>query len=182
MFSLMDMAARLLAVVTALLTIGGVTAVAAPQGGHSATPRPIPDLIDYLPQNASNSVSDPLPARFPTVPVSARCPQHWATALAAGWRWDQLVKVDALMWRESRCQPNAFNASDPNGGSNGLLQINRYWCLPSRWYQDGYLQTMKVLTYCDDLFHPLTNLVAAKVIYDYAEQQRPGGGYQPWGG
>jgi hypothetical protein len=177
----MEVLARLLAVVTGAFFIGGVTAVAAPAGVVSPTPYTEAAPTIEAPQRASNSVSDPLPARFPTVPTGARCPQHWPTALSAGWAWAQLAKVDALMWRESRCQPNAFNASDPNGGSNGLLQINRYWCLPSRWYADGYLQTMRILTYCEDLFHPLTNLVAAKALYDYSLEAH-GSGFEPWGG
>jgi len=63
----------------------------------------------------------------------------------------------------------------------GLAQINdRSWCLPTRWYPAGYLQTLGKINYCKDLFDPYLNLVAAKALYDYAEKTN-GNGFTPWG-
>ena len=63
----------------------------------------------------------------------------------------------------------------------GLTQINdRSWCLPTRWYPAGYLQTLGKINYCKDLFDPYLNLVAAKALYDYAEKTN-GNGFTPWG-
>ena len=66
---------------------------------------------------------------------------------------------------------------------NNELQINdRSWCLPTRWYPDGYLQTLGILTKvgCGELFDPATNLKAAKAIHDYS-QETNGNGFKPWG-
>jgi hypothetical protein len=88
------------------------------------------------------------------------------------------------MWRESRCQPEAHNTTLNRDGSAdvGLTQINdRSWCLGTRWYPGGYLQTIGVLPTvgCEQLFDPYLNLLSAKAIHDYA-QQTNGNGWQPW--
>lgn len=105
----------------------------------------------------------------------AECAEYLALAITLGWDTENLPMLERVMWKESRCQPHQFNASDPNGGSLGLTQVNRFWCLPSRYYPDGYLQTYGVLTTCDDLFNPASNLVAAKAIFEYAD------GWSQWG-
>lgn len=87
--------------------------------------------------------------------------------------------VHRIMWRESRCMPSAFNPKDPNGGSIGLMQINMFWCKPSRWSTEGWLQSQGVLRSCDDLFDPQVNMDAFKAIYDYGVD-RHGDGWGPW--
>jgi hypothetical protein len=81
------------------------------------------------------------------------------------------------MWRESRCQPDAHNPTDPHGGSYGLMQINGFWCQPSRYNASGWLQAQGLLQTCTDLYNPYTNLLAAKAIYDYGIER----GNCPWG-
>lgn len=111
-----------------------------------------------------------------------RCPQWWDEARAAGFSGRDLKVLDYIMWRESRCMPRAHNTRLNADGSTdmGLTQINdRSWCLPSRYYKKGYLQTIGVLQYCEDLFNPQVNLLAAKALYDYSKQR--GSGFQPWG-
>ena len=105
-----------------------------------------------------------------TVPVSpdARCPMWWSLALSVGFTPEQMPTLDRIVHRESRCDETQLNASDPNGGSVGLTQVNRFWCLPSRYYPDGYLQTMGVLTDCDDLYTPEINLRAALALVEYS--------------
>lgn len=180
----MDAIVRLLAAVTAVFTIGGVTAMSAPTGAAEST-LPTGTLAPiYPPQNVSYRVSQPTEPRRPTIPTTARCPEWWPTALEAGWGWNQLPKVDALMWRESRCLQTAHNTTLNADGSTdmGLLQINdKSWCLPTRWYPSGYLQSLGLVRYCADLFDPTTNLRAAKALYDYSAE-RTGRGFQPWGG
>jgi hypothetical protein len=74
---------------------------------------------------------------------------HWlGDALNVGWSRSHISKLDYVMWRESRCLPNAFNSKDPNGGSKGLMQINQFWCLPSRYFPSGWLQSQGVLRSC----------------------------------
>lgn len=101
------------------------------------------------------------------------CPQWHQTALDAGWPQEQLSKLSYVMYRESRCNPESHNPDDPNGGSNGLVQINQFWCKPSRYWPDGWLQAQGVLTSCDQLYDPTINLTAALVIWYNS-------GWSPW--
>uniref|UniRef100_UPI0040480C1E hypothetical protein n=1 Tax=Mariniflexile sp. TaxID=1979402 RepID=UPI0040480C1E len=75
-----------------------------------------------------------------------------------GWPEHELTMVVSVAYRESRCQPDAFNAKDPNGGSAGAMQINYFWCKPSRYYANGYLQAYGLIRTCDDLFDLEDNL------------------------
>ncbi len=115
------------------------------------------------------------------IPASANCPRWWPVALQAGWQWKDLTTLDRIIHRESRCQPTAHNTTlNVNGSTDmGLTQINdRSWCLPSRYYKKGYLQSLGIIEYCEDLFDPLTNLIAAKALYDYSKEN--GSGFRPW--
>jgi hypothetical protein len=92
--------------------------------------------------------------------------------------------LDYVLWRESRCDATAHNTTLNRDGSAdlGLTQVNdRSWCLPTRYYPNGYLQTVGVLSTvgCEQLFDPTLNLRAAKAIFDYA-QEKNGNGWQPW--
>ena len=100
------------------------------------------------------------------------CEQVFDTAKAIGWPADQLGMVVAIAQRESRCQPDAFNPSDPNGGSYGIMQINGFWCQPSRYWPNGYLQAYGLLTSCADLYDRETKLRAALAIYQYSNGWR----------
>lgn len=103
-----------------------------------------------------------------TVPVDARCPMWWSLALEVGFTIEQMPTLDRIMFVESRCDETQTNANDPNGGSVSVTQINRFWCLPSRYYPDGYLQHIGVLTECDDLYTPEINLRAALALVAYS--------------
>jgi len=107
------------------------------------------------------------------------CPQHIPTALNAGWTQELLEKLDIIMWRESRCIDDAFNSTDPNGGSHGITQVNGFWCRPSRYFPEGWLQDQDIVSTCQDLYDPYTNLLAAKAIYDYSKE-RNNCGFSPW--
>jgi hypothetical protein len=116
------------------------------------------------------------------IPKTAKCPQHWNTARAAGWAEEDLMTLDFIMNRESRCQPKAHNTTLNRNKSQdyGLTQINdRSWCLPSRYHKAGYLQGLGIIEYCKDLLKPLVNLTAAKALYDYSK--KTGSGFRPWG-
>ena len=103
------------------------------------------------------------------------CDQVFDTAKAIGWPIDELGMLVAIAQRESRCQPDAFNPSDPNGGSYGIMQINGFWCQPSRYWPNGYLQAYGLLTNCADLYDRETNLRSALAIYRYSN------GWRAWG-
>jgi hypothetical protein len=93
-------------------------------------------------------------------------------AKTVGWPVNELTMVVAVSIRESRCQPDAFNAKDPNGGSAGVMQINYFWCKPSQYWPRGYLQAHGLLRDCAELFDLETNLRAALAIYRYSEGWR----------
>ena len=113
------------------------------------------------------------------LPANMLCPQWAQIAIDVGWLQTDLPKIDAVMHRESRCFSNSHYAKDPHGGSYGLMQINAFWCKPSRWYPNGYLQSFGVLSNCKQLFHPRTNLIAARLIWQYSHTQY-GDGWLPW--
>ena len=100
------------------------------------------------------------------------CEQVFDTAKAIGWPTDQLGMLVEIAQRESRCHPDAFNPSDPNGGSYGIMQINGFWCQPSRYWPNGYLQAYGLLTSCTDLYDRKINLRAALAIYRYSNGWR----------
>ena len=100
------------------------------------------------------------------------CEQVFDTAKAIGWPADQLGMLVAIAQRESRCQPDAYNPKDPNGGSYGIMQINGFWCEPSRYWPNGYLQAHGLLTSCTDLYDRETNLRAALAIFNYSNGWR----------
>ena len=78
-----------------------------------------------------------------------------------------------VAYRESRCQPDAFNPNDPNGGSAGTMQLNYFWCKPSKYYANGYLQAQGILDDCSQLFDPQINVRAAVAIWRNS-------GWLPW--
>lgn len=114
----------------------------------------------------------------------AKCPQWWNVAISAGWEQDDLRDLDEVLWRESRCDPTQVNASDPNTvdgvkGSVGLTQVNVFWVQGTKYYPNGYLQTVSIVSGVRDLFDPFLNLRAAKAIFDYGKA-RGGCGWQAW--
>lgn len=56
------------------------------------------------------------------------------------------------------CLPDAIG---DNGESFGLMQINSFWCQPSRYWPEGYLQAFGLVNDCSDLMLPRTNLKVA---------------------
>lgn len=58
-----------------------------------------------------------------TPTTTGRCAEWFAMALAAGFTHEQWVRLAPIMYRESRCQPTAYNRS----GASGLLQIMPMW-------------------------------------------------------
>lgn len=113
---------------------------------------------------------------YPTHPL---CPQWAEIVVLAGWSETEMLRLDEIMYRESRCEPLAHNGRDVNGGSIGLMQVNAYWCKPSNWTKNGWLQDRGILTACGELYYPLTNLKAARAIYQYSFAKH-GDGWLPW--
>ena len=174
----MDWVVRLFAGLTATFAVVGFW------GGSEPTPTvPTPTPVTAL---RTLPIASQTPSTTTTLPVpaDALCPQWWGLAVDAGWTEDLLPTLDYLLWKESRCDHTQHNTTRNRDGSTdiGLTQINdRSWCLGTRWYPRGYLQTIGVLPTvgCEQLFDPYLNLISAKAIYDYALQHN-GHGWQPW--
>lgn len=133
---------------------------------YAAAPEPIVEAVSpptSTPETTTTTSTVP-------APPAARCPMWWSLARSVGFTVEQMQTLDRVIHRESRCQETALNATDPNGGSIGLTQINRFWCLPSRYHADGYLQAVGVLTTCDDLYIAEINLRAALALMDYSRR------------
>jgi len=91
-----------------------------------------------------------------TTTVPKGCAQYVADAITAGWPADQAPMLARVMFRESRCNPLAFNSQDP-GGSRGLMQINAV--------HETWLKEAGIITKLDDLFYPDVNIRAAVHLY-----------------
>jgi hypothetical protein len=174
----MDWLVRLFAGITATLVFVGLW------GADQPTPAIAPATTSTALTAPPRPLSVPSTTTLPEPPADALCPQWWGLALEAGWTEDLLPTLDYVMWRESRCLPDQHNTTLNRDGSTdvGLTQINdRSWCFGTRWYPNGYLQTVGVLNYvgCNELFDPYINLKAAKEIYDYSLRENDAG-WQPW--
>jgi len=95
------------------------------------------------------------PATTTTVPKG--CAEYVADAITAGWPADQAPILARVMFRESRCNPKAWNGKDSNGGSRGLLQVNGI--------HETWLIEAGIITKLDDLFYPDVNIRAALQVY-----------------
>jgi len=91
--------------------------------------------------------------------ISGRCTQfeHLLEFFSPGWDIDQFSRI---MWRESRCQPDAANSC-----CTGLVQIHRL-----------HLPNLAVcgVTSRSDLTDPAKNICSAAVVF------RRAGGTSPW--
>jgi hypothetical protein len=108
------------------------------------------------------------------------CGEWYDLAMSIGWPADEWSTMSYVLFRESRCNIGSWNRTDTNGGSRGLMQINGYWCQPSRWSQAGWLQDRGILTTCEDLFQPEVNLRAGLAVWLYGEQKHGCGWRGPW--
>jgi hypothetical protein len=151
-----------------LCTVFGFTvAVGAPDasGSPSGTIALAPFLIE--PATTTSSTSSTIYID----PYSSACEQFSALAVNLGWPADQRTVLESVMFRESRCIPNAVNSNDPNGGSRGLMQINGFW---TPWLIDA-----GIITSAENLLQADVNLRAALAIYNYGVDKH-GYGWGPW--
>lgn len=105
----------------------------------------------------------------PTTVPDTECAEWYGAAMAAGWTPDLWPQVARVMYRESRCNPDAYNGDDPNGGSHSLMQVNGIWL-------DWFLQSKSIAWTTAHLYDPITNLKAARAIYE-----RQGNTWKAWG-
>ena len=143
------------------------------------TPPPAPTADDLAP--APITVWQGLEPASPTPPTTVvttpikqpdACQTVFDMARHVGWAEQDLTQLVAIAYRESRCNPAAFNPNDPNDGSAGVMQINYFWCKPSSYYTNGYLQAYGLLRTCNDLFDLEDNLRSALAIFRYSNGWR----------
>jgi soluble lytic murein transglycosylase-like protein len=109
------------------------------------------------------ALQTPAPA---TAAVSPQCKKYVDLGRRIGWPKSQRYELARIMWRESRCNPKAYNAADPWGGSYGLMQINGSnvgWAT-----RMGYIRTRT------DLTDPRQNLKVGLELWRLY-------GWKPWG-
>jgi hypothetical protein len=103
-----------------------------------------------------------------TLPLpEGKCSEWYPVAIKAGWPVDDLPKLGRIMWAESRCIYNISNCC-----SDGLVQME--WSA-----HKGWLKTEFGITEREELYDPYTNLLVARWLYYYAEENY-GCGWQPW--
>lgn len=91
--------------------------------------------------------------------IYGQCGEWHNLAIEVGWSEDEWPWLSGVIYRESRCQPDAWNGADA-----GLVQINkihREWLSQNGW------------THPDSMFDPRANLTFAKMLYDTS-------GCRPW--
>jgi hypothetical protein len=123
---------------------------------------------------------------YPVAP-DAKCGQWWQLMHDLGWSDKDITKGDAILFRESKCDPSQINSDDPttigkHKGSFGLYQINLYWIKKTAWYPKGFLQTkLERNLVPTDLLQPEVNIAAALEII---KQNRADGGcgWSAWKG
>lgn len=128
------------------------------------------------PNEFAQVVTASLPPTTTTTTVPAlvtSCTQVASLALAEGLPPSELETALRVAVRESRCTSDAYNASDPNGGSFGIYQINGFWCRPNTNWPTGWLQAKNIVSTCNDLYDPTINTRAMVAIWHNS-------GWLPW--
>lgn len=88
-----------------------------------------------------------------------KCGEYHDIAIAVGWPEEEWKYLQQVIWRESRCQPDAWNGADA-----GLTQINQ---IHSKWLADmGW-------SHPDDMFSAQNNLTFALRLWETS-------GWKPW--
>lgn len=112
--------------------------------------------------------------------IYGKCGEWRELALMVGWPAEEWPTLSHVLYRESRCNIGSHNKTDPMSGSRGLMQINGYWCRPSKWTQTGWLQDRGLLSNCEDLYDPEVNLRSGLAIWMYGEEKHGCGWRGPW--
>jgi len=161
--------------VIAVATFGGFDDYAQTEAGlgivpyaEPVTPITVPATTTTVPAITVPLVQ-PLPPAPTTVPAGVRCPEWWHT-LTVFWPADLWLQADQVMWAETRCQNlHRSNRGGVGFGDHGLFQINAI----NLDYLAGWGITAA------DLMVPAMNMVAALILYRFADMQY-GCGWQPW--
>ena len=151
-------------------------------GGDNKPPEPIPTQTVFpritvqilSPEQQRDRIAELAPSPTTTIaPVvivevsdDTKCQQWLQTALEAGWPNERKIldRLGYVMWRESRCQPDADSGPD-----HGLTQINQ---IHTQWITDlGWT--------LEDMKDPAKNLRFAWLLYSGREANGQCG-WTPW--
>lgn len=102
------------------------------------------------------------------------CIEYVMPALLVGWQPEELPRLMRIMWRESRCIPDACGKTDSPHIRKcrdwGLMQINDY----------SWKTTIRNLGLDIEQMHdPYWNLWFARWLFEYS-LERNGDGWVPW--
>lgn len=168
--------------IIATISMLGIKAIPEPQVEKQAIILPstatIFDPRESLPM-PTTTTSEPI-RKFSDSEI--RCPEWHDLARSVGIKKRDLPTAMRIVYRESRCFPWVKNTTLNRDGSidYGLAQINdRTWCLPSRYYKQGYLQSKGIIERCEDLLKPEINLRAMVELMAYSEGSS-GCAFTPW--
>jgi len=153
--------------------IGALSAVTSAQAPATLTqvPPAVYASTETLTTLVSSSVVVTPTTTAPSTTVSSTktCTGWVEKARQVGWPEHTLPTLAVILRRESGCQPAALGDKD-KGGSYGLLQVHcPTWGLPNRYNEVGWLQARGIIETCEDLFEPITNLVAGLLIWHEAK-------------
>ena len=135
-----------------------------------------PAVVSYAPPtlpDPTTTIAAPTTTEGPILPIvgpDTPCQEWVPEAIQAGWPADRqiLETLMSIMWRESRCQPDAWNGHDA-----GLTQINQ---IHSKWIAE-----LGFGNHPDAMFNPLLNLEFAWKLYRSREAKGLCG-WKPWSG
>lgn len=170
---------RLLIVPISVTIVSGMSMAMAPLREEVSKPV-VRDSVQLVLPTTTSTTTTTVEVAPPPVPTTTtipagdwKCPQWLGLATEVGWPVSELPMLDKTLWKESRCNSDSFNPSDPMGGSYGLSQTNGFWCESTKYHPNGWLQGQGILYTCADLFDPTTNLRAALAIWQRS-------GWSPW--
>ncbi len=132
-----------------------------PRESASETPTALSETHTPFPLEPGSPDRDRLGA--PT-----RCKNYEPMLVAAHPDWD-VVRMSEIMWRMSRCQPEARSPTP----DTGLLQINEI-------NHDYLSDRLGVLIDEHSLTEPSLNIAAAALLSDFWERRATTDCYQPW--
>jgi hypothetical protein len=150
----------------ALLGLIPANAAEAPQALPQPSRRPVAT------STTTTTTLPPKPSRrVLETPDGQSCPGWMELARQVGWPEEELPMLGAVTFFESRCQ---IDVRGDKGQSWTAYQLHtKSWCRPNRYYPDGYLQSLRIVTTCEDLLDPKTATRAALAIWQY-------GGWKQW--
>jgi hypothetical protein len=141
----------------ALLGLVPANAAEAPQSAPEPLRRPVASTT-------TTSTTEP-PKRPLEVADGQSCPGWIDVAREVGWPEAELPMVGAVTYFEARCRNDV--RGDHKASWTAFQIHTKSWCRPTRYYPDGYLQTIGLVSTCDNLLDPATAARAALAIWEY---------------